>query len=36
MNNQKPLVEDNVVHFIFHGDESDAQLMGKVIERIQI
>lgn len=30
--NQKALVEEDTVHFIFHGDESDAQLMGKVIE----
>ena len=30
--NQKVLVEEDAVHFVFHGDESDAQLMGKVIE----
>tara|TARA_B100000161_G_scaffold222711_1_gene168196 strand:- start:1259 stop:4909 length:3651 start_codon:yes stop_codon:yes gene_type:complete len=30
--NQKALVEEDTVHFIFHGDESDAQLMGKVLE----
>ena len=30
--NQKALVEEDTVHFIFHGDKADAQLMGKVIE----